>query len=278
MDSQEFVYSSQTHLDTIDGLEPFNDSFVQGFDDFMFSDAGFFDNVFDSDIGLSLDAIVSSPGLNLSLEEEEEEDNHEQNGSKGDYSGSNTKPKRDRSKTLVSERKRRSRMKGKLYELRALVPNITKMDKASIIGDSVVYVQSLQDQAKKLTSEISALESSLSSSKEDQASEVAIDNECCKKNNCGGKILNVMAHEVGEGRCYVRVECNKRDGVASTLYNAMESLQCFLMEKSNLSFNCDRFILTLTLNVKKAEEVMTASSMKLQVMSALLKEGFWYQM
>ncbi|PKI64583.1 hypothetical protein CRG98_015015, partial [Punica granatum] len=36
------------------------------------------------------------------------------------------KTKPDRSRTLVSERRRRGRMKEKLYALRALVPNITK--------------------------------------------------------------------------------------------------------------------------------------------------------
>jgi hypothetical protein len=44
----------------------------------------------------------------------------------GDVSAATPK-RRDRSKTIVSERKRRFRMKEKLYELRALVPNITKV-------------------------------------------------------------------------------------------------------------------------------------------------------
>lgn len=40
---------------------------------------------------------------------------------------SGTRKRRDRAKTIVLERKRRSRMQEKLYELRALVPNITKV-------------------------------------------------------------------------------------------------------------------------------------------------------
>ncbi|PWA85745.1 Myc-type, basic helix-loop-helix (bHLH) domain-containing protein [Artemisia annua] len=65
--------------------------------------------------------------------------------------------KGDRTRTLISERKRRSGMKEKLYALRALVPYITKMDKASIVGDAARYIQDLQTQARNLRSEIAKL-------------------------------------------------------------------------------------------------------------------------
>ena len=123
MDHHQLFFSSQAHLDPNGELDPIIAIFDQGFDDFMFSDAGFLDSyVFDSGIGLPLDALVGSPGHNLSLEED-----RERNSGDGNFSGTGIKPKRDRSKTLVSERRRRSRMKEKLYELRSLVPNITKV-------------------------------------------------------------------------------------------------------------------------------------------------------
>ncbi|KAJ7947886.1 FER-like iron deficiency-induced transcription factor [Quillaja saponaria] len=100
---------------------------------------------------------------------DDHEENDEEDSSATTYTTTTTtntnsttkRPKDDRSRTLVSERRRRGRMKEKLYALRALVPNITKMDKASIVGDAVLYVKDLQAQAKKLKAEIAGLEASV---------------------------------------------------------------------------------------------------------------------
>ena len=55
-----------------------------------------------------------------------EGDGGEEDDSSG-TTGSRSRPGRDRARTLISERRRRGRMKEKLYELRSLVPNITKV-------------------------------------------------------------------------------------------------------------------------------------------------------
>ncbi|KAL4284920.1 hypothetical protein GQ457_16G016060 [Hibiscus cannabinus] len=139
-------------------------------------------------------------------------------------------------------------MKDKLYALCSLVPNITKMDKASIIGDVVLYVQDLQMKAKKLKGEIVGLEASVAGSKRYQ--EGLIGNPlqtrlAGKKHPMYKNILKVDMIQVEEKGFYIRVVCNKSEGVELSLYRALESLTNFKVKNSNLTTISDCFALTL---------------------------------
>ncbi|KAK1399771.1 Transcription factor bHLH35 [Heracleum sosnowskyi] len=62
-------------------------------------------------------------------------------------------------KNIVSERNRRKKLTDRIHALRVVVPNITKLDRASTIKDAITYIQELQEQERKIQGEISQLES-----------------------------------------------------------------------------------------------------------------------
>ncbi|XP_059634388.1 transcription factor MTB1-like [Cornus florida] len=69
---------------------------------------------------------------------------------------------------VEAERQRREKLNQRFYALRAVVPNISKMDKASLLGDAISYITELQ---KKLSDMESERENFLSTSKDSLASE-----------------------------------------------------------------------------------------------------------
>ncbi|KAI6695019.1 hypothetical protein NL676_022729 [Syzygium grande] len=54
---------------------------------------------------------------------------------------------------LISERKRREKLRQSFIALSAIIPGLTKMDKASILGDAIKYVKQRQHCVKKLEEE-----------------------------------------------------------------------------------------------------------------------------
>ncbi|KAL3849944.1 hypothetical protein ACJIZ3_011826 [Penstemon smallii] len=54
---------------------------------------------------------------------------------------------------VEAERQRREKLNQRFYALRAVVPNISKMDKASLLGDAIAYITDLQTKIRILETE-----------------------------------------------------------------------------------------------------------------------------
>nr|ARK08719.1 inducer of CBF expression 3 [Hevea brasiliensis] len=72
-------------------------------------------------------------------------------GGGGDQKG---KKKGMPAKNLMAERRRRKRLNDRLYMLRSVVPKISKMDRASILGDAIDYLKELLQRINDLHNEL----------------------------------------------------------------------------------------------------------------------------
>ncbi|GAU13666.1 hypothetical protein TSUD_347700 [Trifolium subterraneum] len=63
---------------------------------------------------------------------------------------------------VEAERQRREKLNQRFYALRAVVPNISKMDKASLLGDAIAYINELQAKLNVMESERETFGSSTS--------------------------------------------------------------------------------------------------------------------
>ncbi|KAK9150321.1 hypothetical protein Syun_008630 [Stephania yunnanensis] len=136
------------------------------------------------------------------------------------------------SKNLQSERNRRKRLNQQLFTLRSLVPNITKMDKRSILVDALAYLQSIHQEVQNLTEETrSELSSSwspttsLSPSIEfepDHQPAIPAPYQRCATTL--PEITKMNAEMLDADRFILEIVCNKAIGALSQVQRSIEML------------------------------------------------------
>ncbi|CAM6023124.1 unnamed protein product [Sphagnum balticum] len=71
------------------------------------------------------------------------------------------KPANNREEPLnhvEAERQRREKLNQRFYALRAVVPNVSKMDKASLLGDAITYINELQSKLEEVEFQLKELQ------------------------------------------------------------------------------------------------------------------------
>lgn len=194
----------------------------------------------------------------------------------GDENGG--KRKAPMSKNLMSERKRRKKLNEKLYSLRAVVPNISKMDKASIVSDAITYVRDLQKQVDDMQADITDLES--------QKDGVSVADSCAqeprrvdatasyKKVKQAHRIVALEVSQMEDNIYHFRIHCKKSPGVLVHLTRALEALE-FEILNANLTSVDDHILNTLVVEVKNGW-IMKTEELRDKALKVIPKFGFCF--
>ncbi|GAV57807.1 HLH domain-containing protein/bHLH-MYC_N domain-containing protein [Cephalotus follicularis] len=113
---------------------------------------------------------------------------------------------------VEAERQRREKLNQRFYALRAVVPNISKMDKASLLGDAISYINELQAKLKVMEAE---REKYGSTSRESSA----LDGKANAENQNQAPDVEIQA---GHDEVIVRVSCPLDSHPASRVIQAFK--------------------------------------------------------
>lgn len=141
---------------------------------------------------------------------------------------------------VEAERQRRERLNQKFYALRVVVPNVSKMDKASLLGDSITYINDLKSKVHAADSEKDELTSQLKSLRKQLASKEAhclvqsgADKDFRLSNRHGSKLidLDIQVKIIGWD-AMIRVQSTKKNHPAAKLMAALEDLDLDVIHAS----------------------------------------------
>ncbi|XP_015075806.1 transcription factor bHLH35-like [Solanum pennellii] len=176
------------------------------------------------------------------------------------------------SKNIVSERIRRNKLKEKLFALRALVPKITKMDKASIVKDAIEYIVELQKQDRRIRGEISELESETSNKNSahlehetfDFSNPKTLDKHQYGYHSSPIDVLQLRVSSMRDRIVVVNLTCIKRKDTMIKLCDVFESLNIKIITANIIAYS--ETLLNTTYIEADEEE---SNLLKLRIQSAI---------
>ncbi|KAL2460358.1 Transcription factor bHLH [Abeliophyllum distichum] len=136
---------------------------------------------------------------------------------------------------IIAERKRREKLSQRFIALSALVPGLTKMDKASVLGDAIKYMKELQDRVKSL--EEQTRKKSMESVVFVKKYEIYTDNENSPSNESFiDEPLPEIEARFSEKDVLIRIHCEKKKGILEKTLAEIEKLHLTVVNSSAMTF------------------------------------------
>lgn len=171
---------------------------------------------------------------------------------------------------IMAERKRREKLSQRFIALSAIVPGLKKMDKASVLGDAIKYVKTLQEKLrtieeqmpKKRVRSLSNLKKAATSIDKEGlptsgtgSGAEKVDNEVIVRED-DGPVPEIEARAVDRS-VMIRMHCEKRKGLLVRCLAELERLKLAILSANMLSFSSTSIDLTCSVQMEEGCETST---------------------
>lgn len=149
---------------------------------------------------------------------------------------------------VIAERKRREKLSQRFVALSALIPDLKKMDKASILADAITYIKDLQERLKVANEQAAkgTMESVVFVNRSDDVSTIVVGDDSSEENSSSsdGAIPDIEARVSGKD-VLLRIHGKKCKGCLSNILNQIEKLNLTVLNSSALPFGNFRLDITI---------------------------------
>lgn len=137
---------------------------------------------------------------------------------------------------VEAERQRREKLNHRFYALRAVVPNVSRMDKASLLSDAVAYIKELKEKVEELTQ----LQKESSSKKLKRGaihfSDQDRDSDHSGDGKLGGGLVEIEVKIIGS-EAMIRVQSRNSEHPAAAMMATLRDLELHVHHASVSSVN-----------------------------------------
>ncbi|KAH7578098.1 hypothetical protein ACOSQ2_000773 [Xanthoceras sorbifolium] len=168
---------------------------------------------------------------------------------------------------VEAERQRREKLNHRFYALRAVVPNVSRMDKASLLSDAVSYINELKVKIEELESQVQRdskkVKLEVADTTDNQSTTTSVDQTRSSSGTAGGLQLEVEVKIVGTD-AMIRVQSENVNFPAARLMSALRDLE---FQVHHASMSCVNELLLQDIVVRVPDGLRTEDALK----SALLR-------
>lgn len=166
---------------------------------------------------------------------------------------------------IMAERKRREKLSQRFIELSAVVPDLKKMDKASVLGDAIKYLKQLQEKVTSLQDQVT--QRNVESAVLVKKSQLCANDDSSSSDENFDESLPEIEARVCEKTILIKIHCENRKGILVKALSEIEKLHLSVTNTSVMPFTSSSLDITVMTQTEE-EFSMTAKDLVKKLNSA----------